>query len=76
MSLEHAAAPCPLGYPYWRNTLTEWSSLLAEAGFLIRRLYEPRPSAEQVQRQPQLRDCDKLPYFLIVDLIKLGQSGT
>jgi 2-polyprenyl-3-methyl-5-hydroxy-6-metoxy-1,4-benzoquinol methylase len=60
--------------PYWRYTLTEWSSLLAEAGFLIRRLYEPRPSAEQVQRQPQLRDCYKLPYFLIFDLIKLGQS--
>jgi 2-polyprenyl-3-methyl-5-hydroxy-6-metoxy-1,4-benzoquinol methylase len=57
--------------PYWRYTLTEWSSLLAEAGFLIRRLHEPRPSAEQVQRQPQLSDCYKLPYFLIFDLVKL-----
>ena len=56
--------------PYWRYTISEWSGLIAEAGFLIRRLHEPRPSQEQVRRRPQLRDCYKLPYFLIFDLVK------
>ena len=56
--------------PYWRYTLSEWSGLFAEAGFLIRRLHESRPSEEQVRRRPQLHDCYKLPYFLIFDLVK------
>jgi 2-polyprenyl-3-methyl-5-hydroxy-6-metoxy-1,4-benzoquinol methylase len=58
--------------PYWRYTLTEWSKLLVEAGFLIRRLHEPRPSEAQVQRWPQLGECSKLPYFLIFNLVKWG----
>ena len=57
--------------PYWRHTLTEWSELIAGAGFLIRRLLEPRPTAPQVQRNPELADCYWLPYFLILDLVKL-----
>jgi 2-polyprenyl-3-methyl-5-hydroxy-6-metoxy-1,4-benzoquinol methylase len=58
--------------PSWRYTLSEWSSLIAEAGFLIRRLEEPRPTAEQVQDNPHLDDCYRLPYFLIFDLVKQG----
>ena len=35
-----------------------------------------RRREEQVQRQLQLRDCYKLPYVLIFDVIKLRPSGT
>ncbi len=56
--------------PCWRYTLTEWSELIARAGFLIRRLLEPRPTGPQVRQQPQFDDCYRLPYFLIFDLVK------
>lgn len=55
--------------PYWYRTLGEWSVLVADAGFLIRRLHEARPTAEQVARNPALDDCRRLPYFLIFDLV-------
>ena len=44
--------------------------MIAGAGFLIRQLLEPRASAEQVEANPELDDCARLPYFLILDLIK------
>lgn len=56
--------------PHWRHTLAEWSGLIADAGFLIRRMHEPRPTAEQVEATPALDDCRRMPYFLIFDLIR------
>lgn len=56
--------------PYWRHTLEEWTAMIAAAGFLIRRLREPRPTAEQVERRPELDDCSRLPYFLIFELVR------
>jgi 2-polyprenyl-3-methyl-5-hydroxy-6-metoxy-1,4-benzoquinol methylase len=56
--------------PFWRLTLHEWSELIAGAGFLMRRLYEPRPTAEQVARHPRLEPSARLPGFLIVELVK------
>jgi hypothetical protein len=47
--------------------------LVADAGFLIRRLDEPRPTPEQVARVPQLEDASRLPMFLLFDLLKLGE---
>ena len=38
--------------------------MIAEAGFLVRRIHEPRPTQEQVKRIPDLDDCYRLPYFL------------
>ncbi len=55
--------------PYWHWTLAEWSALIEGAGFLIRRLHEPRPTAEQVARNPDLDDCSRLSYFVIFDLV-------
>jgi hypothetical protein len=57
--------------PYWHHTISEWSALIAEAGFLIRRLLEPRPTVEHVERNPRLEDSNRLPAFLIFDLLKL-----
>jgi 2-polyprenyl-3-methyl-5-hydroxy-6-metoxy-1,4-benzoquinol methylase len=51
--------------PFWRRTLEEWCSMIAAAGFLIERLYEPKPDARQVAMRPELDDCSRLPYFLI-----------
>lgn len=55
--------------PYWYRTLAEWSVLLDEAGFLIRRLHEARPTREQVDQNPALDDCYRLPYFLVFDVV-------
>ena len=60
--------------PYRRHTLAQWSELIARAGFLIRRLLEPRPTGEQVRRNLDLDDCYRLPYFLIFDLVKPPRS--
>ena len=54
--------------PFWRRTLEQWSELIADAGFVIRRLHEPRPSADDLSDQPELSDSSDLPYFLIFDI--------
>jgi 2-polyprenyl-3-methyl-5-hydroxy-6-metoxy-1,4-benzoquinol methylase len=56
--------------PYWRHTLSEWLSMLHEAGFVLRDLREPRATAEQVAADPRLDDCRRMPYFLIVGVHK------
>ena len=40
--------------PHFRRTLEEWSTLLGNAGLRIRRLLEPRPSADAVEKYPDL----------------------
>ena len=56
--------------PMWRRTLQEWSELLSGAGLLMTRLSEPRPTAAQVRANPNLDDCERLPYFLIFETRK------
>jgi SAM-dependent methyltransferase len=56
--------------PSWRYTLSEWARLVAEVGFVICQLYEPRPTAEQLARKPDLDDCSRVPFFLVFDLSK------
>lgn len=58
--------------PYYRYTVSEWSQLIAEAGFLIRRIYEPRLTSVQAKQFPELAPCHELPFFLIFDVIKLS----
>ena len=59
--------------PRWYMTLSGWSDMIADAGFMIRRMAEPRPTGEQVRQNPDLEDCYRLPYFLVFDLA--GVSG-
>ena len=59
--------------PETRLTIEGWSQVISEAGFLIRRIYEPRPSPEDVVRQPELEDCRDVPSFLILDIVT-GQA--
>jgi ubiquinone/menaquinone biosynthesis C-methylase UbiE len=60
--------------PYWSLTIEGWSEILEGAGFLIRRLREPRPSADAVRRVPALEDSLRLPSFLIFDAVP-GATG-
>lgn len=59
----------PWATPYWRHTLTEWTAMTLEAGFLVRRLLEPRPTEADLAAEPNLQDCDEMPYFVIFDLV-------
>lgn len=54
--------------PQWHRTLGEWSALIGEAGFVITRLDEPRPSAEQVARNPRFEPATRVPFFLVLAL--------
>jgi 2-polyprenyl-3-methyl-5-hydroxy-6-metoxy-1,4-benzoquinol methylase len=56
--------------PIWRRTIEEFSTAILDAGFLVRRIREPRPTAEQVARNPNLEDCYRLPYMLVFELVK------
>ncbi len=60
----------PWSTPYWRYTLGEWATLIAEAGFTIDILQEPRPTAAQVAANPDLDDSRRMPYFLIFGVRK------
>ena len=55
--------------PIVRFTIEGWSQAIERAGFLIRRIYEPRPTPEDVARQPGLDDCLDFPAFLVFDLV-------
>jgi hypothetical protein len=55
--------------PMVRFTFEGWSQAIEQAGFLIRRIYEPRPEIEDVARVPQLDDCRDFPSFVIFDLV-------
>lgn len=48
-------------------TLEDWLAWFAAAGFSLRALREPRPSVEAIARHPELEDCARLPYFLLLD---------
>lgn len=61
--------------PYWHRPLSEWSTLIAEAQFFIRRIVEPHPTPQQIQQHPDLEDCSRIPYFIVFDLIKGSLSS-
>ena len=54
--------------PQWHRTLSEWSALIADTGFVITQLDEPRPTPEQAASRPTMMPATRIPYFLIVVL--------
>ncbi len=62
--------------PYMRFTLSEWADFIYQAGFLIIKMYEPRPTLEQVKQIRDLEDAYRLPGFLIFDLLKPKEPYT
>jgi ubiquinone/menaquinone biosynthesis C-methylase UbiE len=64
----------PWATPYHRFTLEEWSTRIANAGFAVRSIREPRPDAAQVAALPDLDDCYRMPFFLILDAAKVDSA--
>lgn len=52
--------------PWLRQTLSEWLNALADAGFRLERVEEPRASDEIVSQFPEERDSRVWPYFLVM----------
>jgi 2-polyprenyl-3-methyl-5-hydroxy-6-metoxy-1,4-benzoquinol methylase len=55
--------------PYWRHTMSEWSTFFSTNGFHVRRMYEPRPNEDQIRLHPKLRECARVPYFIVFELV-------
>jgi SAM-dependent methyltransferase len=53
-------------------TLEDWFAWLRDAGFVLRELREPRPSASAVRKYPELEDAARIPYFLLLDFERTG----
>ncbi len=54
----------------YRFTLEDWSSMIEHAGFVIQRIYEPRPTRSQVVQHPENGVAFRLPFFLVFSLVK------
>jgi 2-polyprenyl-3-methyl-5-hydroxy-6-metoxy-1,4-benzoquinol methylase len=52
--------------PYWHRTLEGWFTALAEAGFTVDAMTEPRATAGQVRKNPLLLGARTFPFFLVV----------
>jgi len=56
----------PFRLPRFTRTLSAWLNFLVEAGFVLERFGEPRPSDEAVRERPGLQDAQAVAYFLHV----------
>jgi len=63
---EVKAALRPFRIPRFTRTLSEWLNLLLDAGFVLERFGEPRPSDEAVREYPGLQDAQVVACFLHV----------
>ena len=54
----------------WTYTLEDYVRVLEDAGFLIERVREPVPSAEQATTRPSLKGWRRVPLFLFIRAIK------
>lgn len=52
--------------PRFTRTLSVWTNTLIDAGFVLERLEEPRPSDETVRLCPVIQDAQVVSYFLHV----------
>jgi ubiquinone/menaquinone biosynthesis C-methylase UbiE len=50
--------------PRFTRTLSEWINGLIDAGFVLERIEEPRPSDETVRACPDVQDAQVVAYFL------------
>jgi ubiquinone/menaquinone biosynthesis C-methylase UbiE len=50
--------------------LEDWFAWIRDAGFTVRDLREPRASKEAVKSQPELADARRVPYFLMLELVR------
>ena len=61
----------PFSVPTFYRTLSEYINGVAEAGFRLRSLFEPRPTAAGCRQRPSLeRWCEHAAMFLHIDAVK------
>ncbi|HTQ00118.1 MAG TPA: class I SAM-dependent methyltransferase [Casimicrobiaceae bacterium] len=56
--------------PAYHATLEDWFGWILRAGFSVRGLHEPAPTAAAVAARPELADAARVPYYLLLDLAK------
>jgi len=55
--------------PALHATLEDWVTWSLGAGFELRALREPRPTADAIRSRPDLEDAARVPYYVIFDLV-------
>jgi len=56
--------------PRFTRTLSQWLNLLIDAGFVLERVAEPRPTDETVRACPAVQDAQVVAYFLHIRVRK------
>ena len=54
----------PFRVPRFDRTLAQWLNVVADAGFVLERVREPKPSKAAVRENPRLEDALRIPWFL------------
>jgi ubiquinone/menaquinone biosynthesis C-methylase UbiE len=62
--------------PRFTRTFSQWLNALVEAGFLVERVEEPRPSDETVRACPYIQDAQVVAYFLHLRARKPGRQSS
>jgi SAM-dependent methyltransferase len=62
----------PFRVPRFTRTLSQWFNLIVEAGLVLERVEEPRPSDETVRACGDMQDAQVVAYFLHVRARKPG----
>ena len=60
----------------YHATLEDWFGWLLNAGFRLRGMREPRPTAAALRTHPDLEDAARVPYFLMFDAIRAEEGDT
>lgn len=50
----------------WHMPISEWLELLSEIGFVVERVIEPQPTAEQAKAHPLLARIANIPEFMVI----------
>jgi SAM-dependent methyltransferase len=50
--------------PRFTRTLSQWVNAILDAGFILEKMNEPRPSDEIVEQHPRVQDSQVVAYFL------------
>jgi ubiquinone/menaquinone biosynthesis C-methylase UbiE len=62
--------------PRFTRTLSQWLNFLIDAGFVLERVEEPRPSNETVQACPRVQGAQVVAYFLHLRARKPQEPGS
>ena len=58
----------------YHATLENWFDWFTGAGFLVRRLQEPRPASPALQAHPDLEDAARVPHYLMFDAARMVKT--